>query len=107
LLRDRISADLRQAMTDRDMARARLLRTTLAAIENAEAVEGVSSVAGVVGYSDVSRRALDDRDVMGILVSEIGEWERSLAEYQRIGQTERAGELQRELEILRSYLSEE
>jgi len=40
-------------MTDRDMARARLLRTTLAALENAEAVVGTDSSDGILGYGDV------------------------------------------------------
>jgi uncharacterized protein YqeY len=89
------------------MARAKLLRTTLAAIENAEAVEGVSSVEGIVGYGDVSRRTLTDEDVAGIISREVEEWQFALAEYERIGQDEKAGTLRDELSILRGYLDAE
>ncbi len=105
-MRDRIRVDLTQAMKDRDTTRVNVLRTTLSAIGNAEAVEGVSSVEGIVGYGDVQRRSLTDEDVRGILVGEIEERERSAAEYVDIGQTERAERLQRELEILRGYLTD-
>jgi uncharacterized protein len=103
-LRTRIGNDLAQAMKDRDTARAKVLRTTLSAIQNAEAVEGVSSVEGIVGYGDVQRRSLSDEDVTAIIALEIEEFEGSVAEYQRIGQTDRARELQMELEVLRGYL---
>ena len=86
------------------MARVKVLRTTLSAIQNAEAVEGVVSVEGVVGYSDVRRRPLTEDDVIEIIVREIEEFERSVAEYRQIGQTERAEGLQVELDVLRSYL---
>jgi uncharacterized protein YqeY len=100
----RIRADLADALKGRDMARAKLLRTTLAAIENSEAVEGVSSVEGVVGYGDVSRRTLTDEDVAGIISREVEEWQFALAEYERIGQGEKAETLRYELDILRGYL---
>ena len=103
-LRARIGDDLAQAMKDRDMARAKTLRTTLSAIQNAEAVEGVSSVEGVVGYKDVQRRSLDDEDIVAIIALEIEEFERSVEEYERIGQTDRARGLKMELEVLRGYL---
>jgi uncharacterized protein YqeY len=100
----RIRSDLAGALRERDMTRARLLRTTLAAIENAEAVEGVSSVEGVVGYGDVSRRILTDEEVAGIISREAEEWQFALAEYERIGQDEKAARLRYELGILRGYL---
>ena len=67
-LHARIRDDLAEAMRDRDMARVKVLRTTMSAIQNAEAVEGVASVEGVVGYSDVQRRSLSDDDVIEIIV---------------------------------------
>jgi len=104
-IRTRIRDDLAQAMRDRDMARVKVLRTTMSAIQNAEAVEGVASVEGVVGYGDVQRRTLTDDDVIEIIVREIEEFERSVAEYRRIGQTERAEGLQMGLEVLLAYLT--
>lgn len=103
-LRARIAEDLARAMQDRDKARAKVLRTTLSAIQNAEAVEGVSSVDGIVGYGDVQRRSLSDEDVIAIIALEIEEFESSVAQYQRIGQTDRAREFGMELEVLRRYL---
>jgi uncharacterized protein YqeY len=100
----RIRSDLAGALRERDMTRAKLLRTTLAAIENAEAVEGVSSVEGVVGYGDVSRRILTDEEVAGIISREAEEWQFALAEYERIGQDEKTARLRYELGILRGYL---
>jgi hypothetical protein len=99
-------ADLRQAMKERDTSRMKVLRTTLAAIENSEAVEGVASVDGVAGYADVARRVLEDEEIAGILRREVDEWTEGVAEYRRIGQEARADDLQRELEILQGYLSE-
>ena len=101
----RIRDDLAAAMKDRDMARVKVLRTTMSAIQNAEAVEGVASVEGVVGYSDVQRRSLSDDDVIAIVVRELEEFEGFVAEYRQIGQMEGAEGLQRELEVLRSYLN--
>jgi uncharacterized protein len=92
-------------MRDRDMTRVKVLRTTMSAIQNAEAVEGVASVEGVVGYGDVQRRTLTDEDVIEIIVREIEEFEKSVAGYRQIGQTERARGLQMELEVLRGYLT--
>ena len=86
------------------MARAKTLRTTLSAIQNAEAVEGVSSVEGIVGYGDVQRRSLGDEDIIAIIALEVEEFEQSVAEYERIGQTDRARGLRMELEVLRGYL---
>ena len=103
-LAKRLRTDLAQALRDRDMARAKVLRTTLAAIGNAEAVEGVSSVEGVVGYGDVTRRELGDEDVAGVIGREIDEWETAHAEYVRIGHVERAEVLRQELEVLRGYV---
>jgi uncharacterized protein YqeY len=99
-------ADLGQAIKERDTSRVKVLRTTLAAIENAEAVEGVASVDGVAGYADVARRVLEDEEIAGILRREVDEWTEGVAEYRRIGQEARADDLQRELEILQGYLSE-
>ena len=104
-LRTRIRDDLAHAMRDRDKARVKVLRTTMSAIQNAEAVEGVASVEGVAGYGDLQRRSLTDEDVLEIIVREIEEFERSVAEYRQIGQMERAQGLQMELEVLRGYLN--
>ena len=86
------------------MARAKILRTTLSAIQNAEAVESVSSVEGIVGYGDVQRRSLSDEDVIDVITLEIEEFDGYVAEYRRIGQTAKAEGFQQQVEILRGYL---
>ena len=48
---------------------------------------------------------MTDDDVVEIIVREIEELERSVAEYRRIGQTERAEGLQMGLEVLRDHLT--
>jgi len=105
-LHDRIRDDLNQAMKDRDMKRVKVLRTTVSAIQNAEAIEGIASVEGIVGYGDVARRSLSDEDVFGIISLEIEEFEGYVAEYRRIGQTEKAEDFHQDMEILRGYLVE-
>ena len=105
-LHTRVRDDLNQAMKDRDMTRVKVLRTTLSAIQNAEAVEGVASVDGIAGYGDVARRSLSDEDVSGIISREIEEFEGYVAEYRRIGQAEKAEGFQQEVEILRGYLED-
>jgi len=105
-LHSRIRDDLNRAMKERDANRVKVLRTTLSAIQNAEAVEGVVSVDGIVGYGDVARRSLSDEDVSGIIAREIEEFEGYVAEYRRIGQIEKADGFHQEVEVLRGYLED-
>ena len=105
MIRDRLRTDLRQAVTDRDMARARVLRNALAALENAEAVEGTDSSDGILGYGDVPRRTLTDDEMASIVTREIEELGSSALEYRRVGHPERAESLERGIEILRGYVS--
>lgn len=103
-MRDQMRADLTRAMKERDRARVTVLRSVLGAIENAEAVEGVSSSEGIVGYGDVARRSLEPAAVVAIVEGEIAEREEHVAGYASIGQTDRAEMLRVEVEILRGYV---
>lgn len=114
-------ADLRRDLTDairrRDAAAVSALRTTLAAIENAEAVRpgddapapnpGGSPVAGAVvglGAAEVPRRHLSDADVERIIRAEVRERVAAAAEYERHGRHARAQRLRAEADVLGRYL---
>jgi uncharacterized protein YqeY len=103
-MRDRMRADLTRAMKSRDLNRVRALRSALAAIENAEAVDGPGHSEMIIGYGDVARRALGKDDLLDLIGAEIQEREASVDEYLRLGLSDRAGTLQREIDILREYL---
>lgn len=66
-LRDEMQAELKLAMKARDTARMTVLRTTLSAVANAEAVD-VSTVAR--GTTEVARRELTEDDVRAVVASE-------------------------------------
>jgi uncharacterized protein YqeY len=65
-LRDHLQAELAEAMRARDARRTSVLRSTLSAIANAEAVE----VPAVVTATEVPRRELTDDDVRAIVEGE-------------------------------------
>ena len=92
------------------------LRTALAAIDNAEAVDarpdhagtGSTHVAGAsagVGSSDVPRRALSDADIDAIVRQQVTERWDAAAAYDRLGRGPEADVLRREAAILNAYLT--
>jgi hypothetical protein len=101
---ERLRSDLMLAMRARDDARIRVLRSALAAIDNAGAVEAPTSSAGTVGYSDVPRRQLDPRTIRAVLEAEILEREAGIIEYQGVDRPDEADTLRAEIANLRSYL---
>lgn len=101
---ERMRSDLMLAMRARDDARTRVLRSALAAIDNAGAVEAPTSSAGTVGYSDVPRRELDLSTIREVLEAEIHEREAGIVEYQGVDRPDEAENLRVEVAILRSYL---
>jgi uncharacterized protein YqeY len=88
-LRDRLRAALPVALKARDRATASTLRSTLAAIENAEAVDAGSVRAGAV---EASVRA------------EIAERERAAEVYEVSGRSDKAAELRSAAEALAAFL---
>ncbi|MDP9143207.1 MAG: GatB/YqeY domain-containing protein [Actinomycetota bacterium] len=108
-MRDRMRSDLTRAMKARDQIQVSVLRSGLAAIDNAEAVEitdksDVTIGDVTIGYGDVARRSLTGQQIANVLQDEIGERQVSVIEYERIGRPDLAETLRREIEILRSYL---
>jgi uncharacterized protein YqeY len=115
-MRDRLREDLAAAMKSRDRVAITVLRTTLAAIENAEAVDvspreapgaGSRHVAGTsvgVGSSDVTRRVLSDADIGAIIREGSDERWQAAAEYEKLGRVDSADALRREAAVLDRYL---
>jgi hypothetical protein len=105
-MRDRIRADLTNAIRSRDRPRINVLRSALSAIDNAGAVAATDSSEGTVGYADVARRSLDEAEVMGLIADEMSERETSAGHYLELGLTDQARRLREEADILRAYLGD-
>ena len=104
-LRETMQADLKTAMAARDRTTVAVLRTTLAALSNAEAVSAEGSRPAVGTFAnEVERKALDDDDVRGIVERERAELQASADEYASVGQGDEAEGLRAQVAILDRYL---
>src|SRR5919198_2611954 len=107
-LRQRLRDALRTAMKSRDRSAVAALRTTLAAIDNAEAVESSAadrasaielSPVGA-GVADVARRTLTEAQVEQIVRGEVAAREAAARDYDAAGAPERAESLRAEARLL-------
>jgi uncharacterized protein YqeY len=124
-LRDRLRRALPAAMKARDRVAVDALRSALAAIDNAQAVDpsrsppaaagpepggpagGHPMPAGTVvgvGATEVERRSLTEAQMEEIVRAEIAEREAASAGYQRAGQLGFAERLRGEAQVLTSHL---
>jgi len=123
-LRDRLSRALPAAMKARDRLAMTALRSALAAIDNAGAVdptqaastgsglgaaraahsEFAGTVAGV-GAAEVKRRSLSQAQMEAIVRTEIADRETAATGYERAGQLQHAERLRAEAKVLRSHLT--
>lgn len=115
----RLRADLTAAMRARDASKVRVLRTVLAAIDNAEAVpadasgpatSGESPIAGAasgVGATEAARRELTAGDIAALVRAERDERVAAAAELAAVGAVEQAAELRAEAALLDPYLTDE
>jgi hypothetical protein len=112
-LRQRLRAALPAAMKTRDRTATAVLRATLAAIDNAEAVmpaEGTTGSLAIeqvpigVGATEVERRILTEPEVEQIVRAELAERESAADQYDRAGRTERAELLRAEAHALAAHL---
>jgi hypothetical protein len=103
---DRLRSDLMAAMKAKDGARTRVLRSALAAIDNAGAVEAPAEVDAELGYGDVPRRPLDAATARALLEEEILEREVGVTEYLRVDRRDEAETLRAEIATLRTYLDD-
>ena len=90
---DRIQADLKAAMLAKDAARTQVLRMALAAYKN----EAVAKGLGPQG-------ALPDSDALAVLKRLVKSREDSIAQFEKVGQADRAAQERAEIELLRPYL---
>ncbi len=116
-MHDRLRADLLTAMKARDAVAVSAIRSALAAIGNAEAVDtpaipapdgGGPHFAGSrpgLGAAEAPRRALSEAEVDAILRGQIDERRAAASGYERLGDTERAARLREEAEVLAPYVS--
>ena len=93
-------------MRAKDTRRVGVLRTTLAAIANAEAVDPGEphEPAGLRG--DVARRHLTEDDVRSIVVAELADLRATAAEMAAVGQAAEADDFTAMAAILEAYLTE-
>ena len=115
-IRTRMRRDLTAAMKARDRRAVATLRSTLAAIDNAEAVDatagggrpaGEGPIAGAalgVGAAEVERRVLTAAETEAIVRREVTERQGAAHAYERAGQAPHADRLRAEAELLTAYL---
>jgi uncharacterized protein YqeY len=104
-LRDRLRADLPTAMRARDRARVAVLRSTLAAIENAEAVDADGSGWGDgVWANEVARRHLDEATVHALVTAERDRLLALAGEMAELGQEAEADDLAAQAAVLDEHL---
>lgn len=110
-----LRSDLTAAMKDRDSETITALRTAIAAIDNAEAVEattaeqdnadGLIAHAGHgVGSTDVARRELSADDVAAILRGHVDDYLAAADRYAKLNQHGAAAPLRRQAHLLQHYL---
>jgi len=116
-LRFALRSRLTTAMRERDRAAVSVLRTAVAAIENAEAVpmaEGAAvttsaDVAGAavgLGVTEAERRRLDEAAERSLVVAEVHSLAEAEVAYAAAGQPERAREAAVGAALLRAVLDE-
>lgn len=113
-LQARLRADLLAARKARDTAATAVLRSTLGAIANAEALpvaeaalSGEGPIAGAatgVGATEAARRDLTDDDIRGIISAEQAERRAAATDIESHGAGEKAEQLRAEAELLAAYL---
>lgn len=112
-VRDRLKAALVDAMKRRDREMSGVLRATLGAIDNAQAVDTAehqleidpdSEIAGAVrglGGAEVQRRALTEAQVAEIVREEVTELRMAARVYAEAGQLEHSAQLSDQADALR------
>ncbi|MGY0500688.1 hypothetical protein ACWZHB_19555 [Nocardia sp. FBN12] len=110
-LRERLRAALQPAMKARDLGAVSALRSALAAIDNAEAIDAGEVKAGAVedsavglGAAEALRRELTEVEIEAIVRREIDERRVAATEYGRLGATDRRDRLTAEAETLAALL---
>ena len=113
-LRQNLRTALTAAMRGRDRVAVSVLRTTLAAIDNAEAVVPATPAAGTslaiehipigAGATETERRLLTESDVEAIVHAELADRLRAAAEYEGVGRPDHAERMRIEADVLSGVL---
>lgn len=112
-LRGRLRDALGAAIKQRDRVAVSALRSALAAIENAEAVEreesadrrlAIEQIPVGVGAAEVPRRVLSEPDVARIVRAEIADRESAARGYEQAGRSARAEQLRAEIRVLSRHV---
>ena len=114
-MQTQIQRDLTRAVAARRSVAVSALRSALAAIANAQAVESPSTAstahptvagsAGGLGATEAERRSLSDLEVARLVRAEVDERLSAAASYDRLGRADRAEQLRAEAAVLSEYLS--
>ncbi|MBC7300978.1 MAG: GatB/YqeY domain-containing protein [Nocardia sp.] len=106
-LRERLRAALKPAMKARDLSAVSALRSALAALDNAEAIDAGAVKAGAMedsavglGAAEAVRRELTDGEIEAIVRREIDERRAAAAEYEQLGALDRRDRLTAEADAL-------
>ena len=91
-LKEKLNNDLKQAMRSGDTVRRLVIRLVLAAVQNAEIAR---------------RAALENSDILGVLIKEARHREESLASFKQGNRQDLMAQEEAELAILREYLPQQ
>ena len=101
-----LRAALQDALRERDEPAGSALRSAIAALDNAGAIDSdehagaIEAAASGVGAAEVPRRELTDHEVQYLLAAEVDQREATAASYERLGEHERAHRLRDEADTL-------
>lgn len=105
-LKERLREDLKAALQARAVDEVRVLRTLIAALDNAEAVPGeYTALPRAFGdpSGEVARRELDADTVEALLASEVESRLAAASDYERHGRTDEAARLRDETALVARY----
>lgn len=101
---ERLRADLTVALRDRRPVEASMIRSLIAAIENAGAIEAEPSVEPKIGLGhDQPRRELDSQDIARIIERERSEVVAAIDHYRDLGLTDEIQDLDQRLRVIDRY----
>jgi uncharacterized protein YqeY len=115
-MRNLLRRNLNTALKARDQVAVSALRSAVAAIDNAEAVDvssaplrvaGNEHFAGAtagLGSGEVERCKLSEADMHAIIRAQVDERSEAAREYERLGRPDVADRLRREADVLSAYL---
>ncbi len=89
----RLQADLKTAMLAKDAPRTQVLRMALAAYRNEAVVKGLGP-----------QGTLPEADALAVFKRLVKSREDSIAQFEKVGQTDRAAQERAEIELLKPYL---